>query len=125
MRLKRLTMPAASLLLLCAACNSSSPKEAKADIVRSFKTADVQMGSVAADSTKVAPDGPVATDKEDEQPQAAYRVGAPKQSKTPTAEPASNPDWDKKIIKTADLGIEVRSFRHFTHVIKLSRNWVI
>lgn len=42
-------------------------------------------------------------------------VGAPPQPPTPVKKVAgNNPDWDKKIVKTATLSFEVKDFRQFT-----------
>ena len=64
-------------------------------------------GVMAADSTAVA------TDKEEEQTpsdEMPYRQNKKQPAPPP---PVANPDWDKKIIKTADLNVEVKSFRTF------------
>lgn len=108
-------MPAASLLLLCAACNSGSYKEVKAE---KAPVSDVQMKSVAADSTRVSSDG-LAANLTSDQP-TPQEKGVPQKAKTSDAAPAAHPDWDKKIIKTADLGIEVRSFRIFSDRLRAS-----
>lgn len=110
MRLKQLTMPAALLVLLCAACNSGNYKETEAE--KAPLTADVQVKSATADTAKVASDGLVGDYKDNQQ--VPRPEGTTNQAKHQVAEPAPNPDWDKKIIKTADLGIEVRNFRLFS-----------
>ena len=77
-------MPAALLLLLCLSCNSLSRKD----------------GTVAADSVAVA------AGYEDQSPQAPTGKGTPKGNVPPSpSSPAAHPDWDKKIVKTADLSI--------------------
>ena len=68
-------------------------------------TASVSSGVVAPESN-----GP--TDKEDEQ-----APGSPanhQQQQKPIASAPAYPDWDKKIIKTADLHIEVKDFQRYT-----------
>jgi hypothetical protein len=96
-------MPAALLLLLFVSCNQGGyKKDAKAPI-------DVAASPAAADSTTVSP-----TDGE-----ALYQSPSPgnarQQTHIPTpSQPAANPDWDRKIIKTADLSIETKSFPRFT-----------
>lgn len=66
---------------------------------------------MAADSVAMASDGIVA-DKEFEQ--AKQSPGGQNQLRKPAPPPAPNPDWDKKIIKTADLNLEVKNFGIFT-----------
>jgi hypothetical protein len=94
MPLKVFTMPAALLLLLCVACNQSQKQSATASM------------DVASKST----DG--AADKEEEFKQPAPGKSA-NQANTP-APGAPNPDWERKIVKTADLNIEVKNFPAFT-----------
>lgn len=114
MRLTVLTMPAALLLGLCISCNSSNSKEPA--LTKDFKVekADIQQsvsgGTVAADSAKVA------ADNEEQSQQPIPRSGVPKGNALASAvAPAANPDWDKKIVKTADLGMDVKSFPAFTN----------
>jgi hypothetical protein len=92
MKLKVFTMPVALLLLLCASCGIGGGQ----NIARLHKEAEMQKYN-ADHSVAVADSGAVATDKKDFQ----------------TQDPNPNPDWDKKIIKTADLSIEVKDFRSF------------
>ena len=96
MRLTVLTMPAALLLGLCISCNSSNSKESPLARDQVAEKADVQEsvsgGAEAADSA--APKWNLAAS---------------------TPSPAANPDWDKKIVKTADLSVEVKSFSAFTN----------
>jgi hypothetical protein len=101
MRQKVFIVPVALLALLWASCDGPKNKEAKMDTA----TASVSSGVVTPESN-----GP--TDKEDEQ-----APGSPAnhlQQKPGAAAPAY-PDWDKKIIKTADLQIEVRNFQRYTN----------
>jgi hypothetical protein len=63
-------------------------------------------GVTVADSTAVA------TDYKFEQTRSSDQSPAQK-NKQPAPPPVANPDWDKKIIKTADLNVEVKSFRTF------------
>ena len=95
-------MPAALLLLLCAACNAGYDKKEMSDPPLAYKD-----GAASADSTRAA------ADNEDQQP-IAKRGNGPQQEKEPGSSSESHPDWDKKIVKTADLGIEVKSFRLFS-----------
>jgi hypothetical protein len=96
MRLKVLTMPAALLLLLCLSCHSLSRKGPSPAQNGEMEKADVQqsIAGSAVDADSVAPKGNVP-------------ASAPA--------PAAHQDWDKKIVKTADLSIEVKSFPSFTN----------
>jgi hypothetical protein len=95
-------VPAALLAVLSFSCNALSRKEAKADAVT---FAPVASGAMAADSSAVA-------DREYEQ--ARGNPGIPRQGNKVPAPPPAYPDWDKKIIKTAELHIEVKDFQRYT-----------
>src|SRR5579859_5010353 len=100
--MRYLTMPAALLLLLSIACNSPMNKESvqdasaerKADASSKTEAADTAAGKV---SGQAAPAGPIA-------------------SAAPSA-PVPNPDWDKKIVKTANMTLEVKNFKSFDGVL--------
>jgi Domain of unknown function (DUF4349) len=117
----RYTMPAALLLLLFFSCNNRSDFKQKSAVpVVSANTAPsadrAAYKSAAADSSTVsyssglAANENVADEQRVEQP--AGQPASPRQTHVPT--PAANPDWDKKIIKTADLSIETKSLIRFT-----------
>ncbi|GGA83573.1 hypothetical protein GCM10011511_03350 [Puia dinghuensis] len=79
--------------------------------------------AASADSTKAS----VAVINGDEQPN--IDNDAPKQTgNKAVALPAANPDWDKKIVKTADLNLEVKDFGLFTHrlheAVRLSGGYI-
>ncbi len=102
MRLTVLTMPAALLLLLCIACHSSNEKEVVSGLNR----------SASADTTGVIVNNEdVPSPKKEEKEAPAGNGGPSWQVSSPL--PATNPDWDKKIIRTADLSVEVKSFLLF------------
>jgi hypothetical protein len=95
----RTPMLAALLLLLFFSCNQrNSSDNARAPVVAN---------PAAADSAVVA-----SSDHLD-----LYKTPsgeAPQQPRVGTAsQPAANPDWDRKIVKTADLTIETKSFARF------------
>ena len=92
---------AALLLALCLGCNSGKSK------------LNVEMSRLAADTAGVAVEG-IAGDNKDEQPQQIAAGQRPGGRSIPAPPPAPNPDWDKKIIKTADLNLEVKNFGVFT-----------
>jgi hypothetical protein len=104
-------MPAALLLLLFFSCNQdhSDYKEAAAPVA--VREPARSSGAAEADSTAMT-----ATYESDQ-----FKAAAPpgnsnnKQPRIPVPpQPAANPDWDRKIIKTADLSIQTKSFPTFT-----------
>jgi Domain of unknown function (DUF4349) len=103
----KVIVPAALLAMLCFSCNSVRNKEAKVDAVT---LAPVASGAMAAD-TSVMVDN-LKADKEDEQ--VPPSPGSPQQRNKVPAPPPVYPDWDRKIIKTADLHIEVNDFQRYT-----------
>ena len=121
MPLKVFTMPAALLLLLCVACN-------RAQKVSAFKTSAAASATTAPAASDVEMDKKELLSRTQEASDtarvaAAYftppqitRQSTPGQANTPVPvpPPVANPDWEKKIIKTADLSIEVKSFPAFT-----------
>lgn len=98
------TMPAALLLFLCLACNNH--KRPAFDEAVSKEAAPTGNGVVAADSSAVATVNEYKQTPPPDQPLEQKR-------KQPAPASVANPDWDKKIIKTADLNVEVKSFRTF------------
>ena len=101
MRQNFLIVPAALLAVLCFSCNSTEMK-AKADVVTEAPAAK---GAAYADSSAVA-------DREYEQ--APGNPGNAQQRNKVPAPPPAYPDWDRKIVKTADLHIEVKDFQRYT-----------
>lgn len=79
------------------------------------RRAQVSKLAVAADSTAVATDN-IATDNEYQQTKDNAGNQKPLGGKTIPA--VANPDWDKKIIKTAELHLEVKSFAAFIHRLR-------
>lgn len=100
-------VPAALLAVLCFSCNNIKGKEAKADAVTLSTVADAP---VAADTSVMLEDAKVGADYE----KAPGDPGSPRQGNRVPAPPPVSPDWDKKIIKTADLHIEVKDFQRYT-----------
>lgn len=98
MQLKVLTMPMALVLSLCLACNTH---QASAPLSRAM---------AVADSTAVA------VDNKDEQTPIGGQ-SSPKNN-APVPAPIGNPDWDKKIVRTADLNVEVKNFKTFTDQLR-------
>ena len=97
MRSLSLTMPAALLLLLCLSCNNLR-KEKVAELSR--QTDDVGLKA--------------ATPATDHEAGENYKTD----SATGVANTAStNPDWDKKIVKTANLKLEVKNYKSFNELL--------
>jgi hypothetical protein len=96
MKISSLAMPAALLVYCLIACNghrdsSMASRDAKAEDMQTF----------AADSTSAG------RKPDPKSPQAMRQI------RPTSASPQANPDWDKKIVKTADIGLEVKNFRVF------------
>jgi hypothetical protein len=133
MRSLSLTMPAALLLLLCFACNSSNQK---ADLLsRKFKDEELkppapmadnevnkEFKSSMADSASTGTMSNVTSQQEDEQSPPKSPAGQhPAQSPANTQQTAqANPDWDKKIVKTANLNMEVKNFHSYNELLHRS-----
>jgi len=98
-------MPAALLLFLCLGCSHGNHNSPLVKDGEAKEAAPVSSGAMA-DSTAVA------TDKEFEQPPPVQQQNR-QVSQQPAPPPVVNPDWGKKIIKTAELNVEVKSFRTF------------
>lgn len=88
-------MPMALLLFLCLACNNRAKEP-----------------GVSKDSTTTAVSD-VAVEHEEEDKESPQTPGSPGQKKVPLP-PPPNPDWDKKIIKTANLTLEINNFKAYT-----------
>jgi hypothetical protein len=95
-------MPAALLLFLCIACNSRS--------------GEVHLSTQKADSAAVAIGAVMDEEKQRAtDDQVGPGTGGVKRAPSPTPHAAQgNPDWDKKIVKTADLKVEVKNFKSYT-----------
>ena len=126
MRFKVFTVPAALLVLFCVACNNA--RENKMDKVDMLPAQASASGDAAsADSTRVA------IDNEDQQTpdkpggpaqanQGPDKSGNPRQAdkgpvtagKPGGGDATSYSDWDRKIVKTADLTIEVKNFQRYS-----------
>ncbi len=113
MRSKVFTVPVALLVLFCAACNNSAMRKEKlADRIPTTEAKATSVDGVASADSSIT-----VTDKEDFQE--PDKPGANKQQgKPPAATPAPNPDWDRKIVKTADLNIEVKNFRQYSNRLR-------
>jgi len=123
-------MPAALLLLLCFACNSSNQKAEllsrkmedvalKSASPATDKEINKEFTSMAADSTAIGIIANVAPQQEEEQSPPKSPAGQhPAQSPAnPQQTAQANPDWDKKIVKTASLNIEVKNYKSFNDLL--------
>ena len=130
MRSLSLTMPAALLLLLCLACNSSNQKvgllskkmedvELKSTSPATNNEVSKEFTSMAADSVSTGTIANAAPQPEDEQSPPKSSTGQhPAQSSATVQQTApANPDWDKKIVKTANLNLEVKNYKSFNDLL--------
>lgn len=95
-----------AFLLLAISCNQAGKKEA----AQSTIVADLQMNMPVSDTAAVSFE------------QSPAIPGDQKQKK-PTkqfAPPESKPDWNKKIIKTATLNVEVKDYANFNQLVHSS-----
>ncbi|HEX9513872.1 MAG TPA: DUF4349 domain-containing protein [Puia sp.] len=135
MRSLSLTMPAALLLLLCLSCNNNVQKDKVASLSRQIKEeeqkaaapgVDHEAGmSYKTDSTALAEPpttgvantaGQAENDQQSPPKPVAgqHRAAAPN---TPQQTAPANPDWDKKIVKTANLKLEVKNYKSFNELL--------
>ncbi|MGB8193588.1 MAG: DUF4349 domain-containing protein [Chitinophagaceae bacterium] len=96
----------ALILLLCLGCDKNSRENVNADTAQSadFKTEDVAYG--LADSTTAG------NQQQQQQPQ--------RNKNTPPGQPVTNEDWDRKIVKTATLSLEVNDYKNYYTVLRES-----
>jgi len=127
MQWKVLTVPAALLALLCTACNGrydknyreakiSAAPEMAADSSRAVGMADVQSNALTEKEMQYTAPKIVADDEQKEVEAPPDQSGSGQQQVSrPPAVAAPDPDWDRRIIKTADLTLKVKDFRFFTN----------
>jgi hypothetical protein len=93
--MKQLLFAGIAFLLLAISCNQANEKES----IQSLTVAEVNLEAPASDTTALAY----------EQEEAIPGDKKPKQPPKPASQsPESRPDWNKKIIKTATLNVEVK-----------------
>lgn len=96
-----------AFLLLAISCNQANKKEESQSAV----VTDIQLNAPVSDTAALA----------FEQSPAIPGQEKPKQpTKTASQSPESKPDWNKKIIKTATLNVEVKEYAKFNQVVHLS-----
>jgi hypothetical protein len=103
---------AALLLTTLIACDKQKNEKGISELKRQTEEAGLQQKdnytvTDAADysvDTTIAPPAPP--------------PGEPEKQKQPISKPIPNPDWDKKIIKTADLNIEIKEYHSYSKGIR-------
>lgn len=106
--MKKLLFAGTAFLLLAISCNQVNKREAAETIT----VADVTLQNNIADTTATLQYSPIPGDEKEKQ--------LPKPS-TPTQQsPESKPDWNKKIIKTGTLNVEVKDYAKFNQVVHSS-----
>jgi Na+-translocating ferredoxin:NAD+ oxidoreductase RnfG subunit/uncharacterized lipoprotein NlpE involved in copper resistance len=101
---KAITALAATVLLLCA-CNHKSENDTQYNaLVRGLKTTTTTTDSIPAPQQANLPEA--AEEKQ--------KPGDPGLKPTPATPKPVPVDWDKKIIKTADMNMEVKDFNTFS-----------
>ena len=105
--MKQLLFAGIAFLLLAISCSQANEKEtAQTAIVTELELKAPASDSMAA-TYEQAPAIP--GDQKQKQP-----------TKQPSQSPESKPDWNKKIIKTATLNVEVKDYAKFNQVVHLS-----
>lgn len=110
-------LPAALLpVVLAIACNNAASRKAKVDEAASTEQLNTRLASVESANNLSNADS-VAV-RNDEQPNQQPAAPGKKQT-TGVAHTltAANPDWDKKIVKTADVSVEVKDFKGYTGLL--------
>jgi Domain of unknown function (DUF4349) len=103
---KAFTALAATVLLLCA-CNHKS--ENAKDTAYENNVTSLKEMPLKTDSIPSAQQAPIPADKEEKTKQ-----GGEMAKSGPSAPKPVPVDWDKKIIKTADMNVEVKDFKTFS-----------
>jgi hypothetical protein len=103
---------AALLLTTLIACDKKKNEKEIAERKRQTNEAGLQQKSIntITDATDYSEDTTIAPP--------VPPPGEPEKQKQPVSKPIPNPDWDKKIIKTADLNIEVKEYHNFSKGIR-------
>ncbi len=105
--MKQLLFAGIAFLLLTISCNQANEKEASQSTI----VTDLKLEAPVSDSTSVSYEQAPAIPGDQKQK---------KPTKQPSQSPESKPDWNKKIIKTATLNVEVKDYAKFNQVVHLS-----
>lgn len=108
--MNKLLLAGVAFLLLAISCNQANKKEAAETIT----VADVTLQNSIADTTEALQYSPIPGDEKEKQ--------LPKPSTPSPQSPESKPDWNKKIIKTANLNVEVKDYSKFNQLVHSSAN---
>jgi len=112
MRTMKFIIPAALLLVMLAiACNRAPNAKSESLSLTDRQVSGKEEKLANTDSAAVAYESPEILDGQ-QQSNAPKQKGAPTTAGQP--QPLVNPDWDKKIVKTASLNIEVKNFKAYT-----------
>jgi hypothetical protein len=108
--MKQLLFAGIAFLLLAVSCNHENKKEA----AESIRVAGVKLEDNIADTTAMLQHSPAipGDEKEKQQPSKPSAQSSPS--------PESKPDWNKKIIKTATLNVEVKDYSKFNQLVHSS-----
>jgi hypothetical protein len=111
-------VPAALLALLCTACNGRYKNaKLKAETPTANEAMKADTAAVAFTTPNAVADEQLkdeAPPPDDGQQQSKY-AGNGQRPAVPLPPPAPNPDWDRKIVKTANLTLKVKNFQWFTN----------
>jgi hypothetical protein len=105
--MKQLLFAGTAFLLLAISCNQAKEKET----AQSTIAADVKLEDAIVDTVALAFEQQPAIPGDEKQKEP---------TKKPSQSPESKPDWNKKIIKTATLNVEVKEYAKFNQVVHLS-----
>lgn len=110
---KIIVVALASAMLFTVACNSKN--EAKKDVqISELSMTEIEKpepGSFGLVTDSAASQGFNGNDKKEDQDQNQQQKKQPVQPKS--TEPVAKPDWDKKIIKTASINLEVKEYNKY------------
>ncbi len=118
MRIVVITMLAALLLSLCISCNSrSSYREPLLARKAENRAATNDVTLASADSSKTVADlgqaNNLSANKDGEKADENIADDQKSPGSPVAPAPRENPDWDRKIVKTANLKLEVKNFRSY------------
>ncbi|QNA46121.1 DUF4349 domain-containing protein [Lacibacter sediminis] len=108
--MKQLLFAGIAFLLLAISCNQASEKES----LQTATIADVKLEAPVSDTAALAFEQSPAIPGEEKQEEPK------KQSPKTSQSPESKPDWNKKIIKTAALNVEVKDYAKFNQLVHSS-----
>lgn len=105
--MKQLLFAGIAFLLLAISCNQAKEKETSQSTI----VAELELKAPASDSVSLAYEQAPAIPGDQKQKQPTKQFAPP---------PESKPDWNKKIIKTATLNVEVKDYSKFNQLVHSS-----